>query len=521
MRNLTTLNALLADNAVACPNATAATDATAVVTWRELESRVARVAGFLSERGVARHSRVAVWLPNCIDYLTLIFAIARCGAIAIHINSRFGKAEVADLLSRSRALLLITRDEFPTMDFMGSLRQIPAEDLRHLQAIVSTTFPLCQDIGETPVVPLGMGAPIHDQSQPDDLCLTFTTSGTTSKPKLVAHCQHSIALHGWHVATRTDMDQASAFLASAPFCGTYGNVGAMSAVSAAAHIVCVDVFDPERADALIRKHRISHILGDDRTIGRLAEVALSGQGSHDSVKFFAVAQFNPDAAASIANGIRAGLRPCALYGSSELQAVVATARIEEKGYGAVRLVDEDATFILEPVFEGASTAKDGERGILAIKSKTMFIEYLDDPAATAKSKTPDGYFRTGDLATRNGDEFVFEGRLGDVLRLGGFLVNPAEIESHIQLLAGIERAQVVGIEVAGRAGCFAFVTVQAGTVVNEAQVLDHCRQSLAKYKIPVRVAQVENFPTTSGPNGVKISRVRMRQMATDLLSSGD
>lgn len=510
------LNGLLAHQLAVRPGGPAITDSGRSLDWQSFEHLVGQFAAFLDGQGVRAASRVALWMPNSIDYAAAIFAVARCGAIAVHVNTRFGVAEVADIVSRSRAELIVTSDGFGTVDFMGMLDRIAPEALSGVRAIISTTGSARDAVHGIPVVALALGSTKADGSDADDLCLTFTTSGTTSKPKLVAHRQRSAAQHGIDVARFTDMmAEGSCYLATAPFCGTYGNVGLMAATASGAHVICTDVFDPEVAGALIRTHRVTHMLGDDRLVGRLAEVALAGPGPFDSIRFCATAMFNPDAAKSVALAVEAGICPCALYGSSEVHAVFAVGDVANKGYGDIRPVSPHGEFKVAPV-DGDTASPDG-RGTLLIRSQTMFVEYLDNPGATAASRSADGWFNTGDLIEDHGDTFLFEGRLGDVLRLGGFLVNPMEIENHLQLHPGVERAQIVGVDVDGRAGAFAFVTARGGASLDEAELLAHCRRDLARYKVPVRAVQVDDFPTTAGPNGLKISRAQMRDMAGAIL----
>src|SRR5690606_15905880 len=117
--------------------------------------------------------------------------------------------------------------------------------------------------------------------------------------------------------------------------------------------------------------------------------------------------------------------------------------------------------------------------------------YLGDPEATRAALTEDGYVRMGDLAQLTEDGgFVFETRLGDVLRLGGFLVAPAEIEAWLQRHPAVDGCQVVG---AG-ARAVAFVTLRAPA--DEAALVEHCASGLARFKIPARIVALDAFPTT-------------------------
>jgi len=146
------------------------------------------------------------------------------------------------------------------------------------------------------------------------------------------------------------------------------------------------------------------------------------------------------------------------------------------------------------------------------------LGYYDNPDATAEAVTEDGFVRTGDLGMVEPDGgFAFLSRMGDVLRLGGFLVSPAEIEAEIQSHPSVESVQVVGAGSAAGNRAVAFVVPDAGTEFDEAAIQAHCAQRLAKYKVPARVIPVDAFPVTDSANGVKIQRGKLRDMAEELL----
>jgi len=147
-------------------------------------------------------------------------------------------------------------------------------------------------------------------------------------------------------------------------------------------------------------------------------------------------------------------------------------------------------------------------------------EYFGDRAATAAALTADGYVRTGDLAHLLDDgSFVFEGRMGDVLRLSGFLVAPAEIESCLQQHPSIDGAQVVGVSTPAGLRPVAFVTLRRGASFEESEVAAHCAAGLARYKQPVRIVAVDAFPTTMSANGMKVQKAKLRDQAGMILST--
>ena len=471
-----TLNALFDRTVAARPQAIAVIEGGQATDWSALSLRVAGLSRQMAGLGVARGTRVALWLPNGRDYLVAILAVARLGALAVHVNTRLGPAEVGDLLARTHVRVLVTGEAL-----RAKRRGVPLPDIRIL--------------GDDE--PFQVGGACPDLASPDADCLVYTTGGTTARPKLVVHRHHSIAAHAGRVARAAGFDRPGAvYLAAVPFCGTFGNIGAMAALAGGATIVAMPTFDAAEAAALIDRHRVTHLLGDDRMIDRLAAA-----GDYDSIRFCGAAAFGADAGPALARGVAAGLGPRAIYGSSEVQALFAIGDPAARGWGAVTPVD--------PAARVAVT--DDE---LRLDGPSLFDRYLDDAVATGAARA-DGLFRTSDRATLRDDGFVFEGRMGDVLRLGGFLVSPLEIEAFLARQPGVAEAQVVGIEGERGTAPFAFVVAEAGGTIDEAALIAACAADLARYKVPVRVVAIDAFPTSTGPNGPKISRADLRRLAAE------
>jgi fatty-acyl-CoA synthase len=513
-----TLPALLAWSARSAA-APAVTDATGTLDWRGFQDRVRGAAAGLRAAGVSAGAPVALWLPNGIDYLAAIFACAWLGALAVHINTRFRAAEVGSLLRRSRAVALVTEWGFAPVDFPAIFAALPADDRPAVGCVVGRQVPRgVTELAGLPVLSLSGAANEAgaDESTADAPCLTFTTSGTTSGPKLVLHDQQTIAGHAADVARRLGLDASdAALLGAVPLCGTFGNAAAIAAIAGGAHIVCLPQFDGDVAAALIRQHRITHVIGGDDMFGRIA--AAAGGRAFDSVRFSGYAAFHSTAAASIAAAEAVGMKPHGLYGSSEVQALFSIADGENRLLGGgVPVSDQARLAVRDP--DTGEPLPHGALGELWIDAPSRFVEYLDDRSATERAIDGDGAFRTGDLARLADTGFIYQARIGDAMRLGGFLVSPEEIEAVIQAQPGVAGAQVVA---ASRAGTdpvpVAFVCPSAGAVLREDSLRGACFKQLARFKVPARIVVVNSFPTVESPNGFKVQKVRLREMAEALL----
>jgi fatty-acyl-CoA synthase len=153
-------------------------------------------------------------------------------------------------------------------------------------------------------------------------------------------------------------------------------------------------------------------------------------------------------------------------------------------------------------------------GELQVRGSSVFSGYLNDAEATAAAFTSDGWFRTGDLGyTLPEGRCVFLSRLKDSLRLRGFLVDPVEIEEHIATHPAVELAQVVGVNLGEGEIAVAFIQPVAGVELDADQIRQHCRESIANYKVPSHFEFVTTFPRVDGANGQKVQKEVLRQRA--------
>jgi len=521
---------LLADVAEVVPDAPAFIHREQPLSFASLLDQAARVAQGLADLGVGPGDRVALWLPNVPAYPILYFACARLGAIAVAVNTRYRAVEIADIVGRSEAKVLACAPAFRGIDFLSILADIEPESLGRLAAIVT--------IGETPAkVPPAMElrrrvpfdrllsrpplAANHASAKAP--CNIFTTSGTTSAPKFVLHRQGAIASHAQQVARTfgfTEPDTLS--LAVLPLCGVFGFNQTLATLAAGKPSVLVESYGIEEIARLITRHRPTTMFGSDDMYARLMDI-MPGRWPFRSLRWAGYAAFNASLADLPERAQRRGLRLVGLYGMSEVQALYArqplNAPVARRKLGGgiptsplahVRVRDPETGELLGP----------GQPGALECAGPSLMVGYDGNPEATAQAMTTDGYVRTGDLAQLDGrGGFTFLSRMGDVLRLSGFLVNPLEIETRIQEVPGIAACQTIGLPRPDGVRAVAFVILQPGAALDEAAVIAHCRQGLANYKVPVRVFPVEEFPRTPSPNGLKIQRNRLRDMAEERLRS--
>ena len=515
---------LLADWAEYAPEAAAFLHGERTITFQELLELSLRAAQGLSDLGVGPGDRVALWLPNVPAYPILYLACVRLGAIAVAVNTRYRAVEVADIVGRSGAKVLACAPGFRGIDFLSILADIEPAALDRLSALVV--------VGEAPaIVPPSIErlrrVPFDRvQSRPrlgvnhakvNAPCNIFTTSGTTSAPKFVLHRQGAIAGHAQQVARVFGFAAPETLsLAVLPLCGVFGFNQTMATLAAGRPSVLVESYEIETIARLIAQYRPTAMFGSDDMYARLLEL-VPGERPFPSIKWAGYGNFNA-ALADIADIAETrGLRLAGLYGMSEVQALYALKPLglpvtERKPGGGVPTSPLAHVRVRDP--QTGELLGPGQPGALECAGPSLMMGYHGNEKATAEAMTADGYVRTGDLAELDGNGgFTFLSRMGDVLRLSGFLVNPLEIEAHVQKMPGIANCQTIAVPRTDGVRAVAFVILQPGAALDEAAVIAHCRQGLANYKVPLRVFAIDDFPKTPSPNGFKIQRNKLRDMA--------
>lgn len=497
------------------------------LSFAALARNVLAVAAGLARLGVRRGDRVAVWLPNVPAWVELEFALARLGAMAVAINTKYRRHEVEDILERSGARLLVLQPSLNGTDYLSLVEEFDSARLGNLDAFVSVgDEPCAQAIKGRSILAyselLTQGGHAADDSAPDSLCNAFTSSGTTSAPKLVLHRQAAIVHHARAVAHTFSYRQTpnTVVLGMLPFCGVFGFNTIMGALAAGRPVVLLPVYDAAQAVAQIERHRVTHTSGSDEMFRRIFDAA-SPPSRLQSLKEGAFANFSTDAAGLVEQAVHRGIKLFQTYGSSEVQALMSYAA---PGSGPKRwalgggLPSSPQIRVRARDPESGKLLADGERGELEIGGPNVMVGYLNNQEATSAAMTPDGFVRTGDLGyTEGADSFVYLARLGDALRLGGFLVNPHEIEDYLEQFESIKLAQVVGVDTDRGPRPVAFVILEPGETFSESAVIDTCRSNMAKFKVPVRIVALEQFPTTSSANGEKIQKAKLRDMAQRLV----
>jgi acyl-CoA synthetase (AMP-forming)/AMP-acid ligase II len=500
------------------------------MTYSELLERVNKLAAALISEGVQQGDRIAIWAPNCWEWIVALLGLQSAGAVLVPLNTRYKGLEAADILRRSHARMLFTVEGFLGNEYVSMLRATEG-DLPNLQRIV-----LLRDAGLGPEQTCTLDefiaehADTADQSavttrvaqiSGEDLSDLLFTSGTTGQPKgvMLSHAQTLRAFGDW--AQIVGLQESDRYLVINPFFHAFGyKAGIISSLISGATLVPVSVFDLDVVLDLIESERIS-VLPGPPTI-------YQGLLNHPG--------FDPKRTTSLRLAVTgAAVVPVELveqmrdtlgfatvvtaYGMTEASGIATTCRRED----AAELIASTSGRAypgveVRVVDEAGAELPASEPGEVLVRGYNVMSGYFEDPAKTAETIDSDGWFHTGDVGVMDANGYLrITDRIKDMFIVGGFNAYPAEIERLLLLHPEIAQVAVIGVpdERLGEVG-YAYVIATSGTVPDSAEIISWARDNMANFKAPKYVEVVDELPLNASG---KVLKFELRDRALRSIES--
>ncbi len=478
------------------------------LTFRELNERSSQVANYLVSLGVQKGDRVAIMMMNSVEFFESYFAIAKIGAVVVPINWRLVADELEFILKDSGTRTLIFGNEFAGL--AEDLRSRgDATDIVHWLHSMGGPDSMAQDY-EAGRESASTAAPAIT-AQDDDLLYIMYTSGTTGLPKGVVHTHATMF---WALTTfvaTADSHEGDRYLAALPMF----HVGSLTPVTFNVYLGITSVvmreFDPERAWQLFEEEKITSGLLVPAMLNFMIQVEGREKYDHTTVRWIQSGA-SPLPVSLIQQYADIGIDIHQIYGLTEscgpaclITGEDAIVRIGSTGRGFfhtdIRIVTAD----------GSDAAPD-EQGEVWVSGKHIMKEYWNRPDATAETITQDGWLRTGDVAVRDAEGYVYiRDRIKDMIISGGENVYPAEIENVILTHPDVAEVAVIGqpSEKWGESP-FAIVVSKRDDLMVE-DVLAHCDGKLARFKLPTGAVFIDVIPRNA--NGKVLKRLLRKQFA--------
>jgi fatty-acyl-CoA synthase len=464
--------------------------------YAELAERVARLAGGLRGLGVRPGDRVAYLGPNHPAYLETLFAVGAVGAVFVPINFRLSAPEVRYVLADSGAGLLIHG---------------PAQSAL-VDALDEAVAPQRISTDSAAYRALLSAAPQEDEVPItlDDPALIMYTSGSTGQPKGAVLTHGNLTWNCLNVLVETDLAGDEVTLVTAPlFHAAALGMTCLPTLLKGATVVLHESFDPAAVFAEIARRRVTFMFGVPTMYQALADHPGWADADLSSVRNLSCGG-SPVPTETIRRYLARGLVFVQGYGMTEvspgalyLDRAHVTSKVGSAGvpsfFTDVRVVTEDMT----PVAVG-------EKGEVVVSGPNVMAGYWGREADTAAA-VRDGWFHSGDVATVDGDGYVFiVDRMKDMIISGGENVYPAEVESVLYQHSAVALCAVIGApdEKWGEVGR-AVVVLREGAAVSCEELLDFARDRLARFKVPKYVEFVTELPIT-GSGKILKSQLRER-----------
>ena len=519
LRGTPRVSDLLAAYAAWTPEAEAMVLGARRIRYDEFEREVEAVARALLAAGVRKGDRVATLSTPHPDYFITFLASAMVGAIWLGLNPRYRAEELCYVVADASPSLLFTRTEAGGRCFTTDINAMcaAAPSIKRVVALDSDSLP---EGAETYAAFLANASKVHDAALRSareacggrDPCLLVYTSGSTGRPKgALLHHQGIVEFslgqyRAWPVPQQR-------FLNYLPI----NHIGCVVDVScptlaAGGCLVFMEQFSPEGALELMQRERIS-VWGSVPAVFQM-QLALPTFESYDLSAVQLILWEGAAMPEDVIRRLRAIVpRLATNYGMTEttsaitivlptddLDVLANTVGVPFDGV-EIRLVGED----------GAVVAR-GEPGEVQTRSMYNMLGYFNRPQETAQAFTPDGWFRTGDVAVQRVDgRYRLVGRIKEMYKSGGYNVYPREIENVIEACPDVVMAAVVSRpDALWQEVGVAFVVPRVPIAADDLE--RYCRERLANYKIPKQFVMCEELPLL--PIG-KVDKVALRRRAEE------
>ena len=530
--------ALAFDAAARFGEAEAIIDGDLRLNWKELAARSRAAAKAFIATGIEPGDRVAIWSPNCWEWVVALIGLQSAGAVMVPLNTRYKGAEAAWILARSRAVALVTVDGFLGNDYVSMLRKAaadapadgsapdddgPVSGLPALrQVIVLRSEPPAGALGWDAFV--ASGADVDDVALDDridaigsdDLSDMLFTSGTTGRPKgvLTAHGQLLRCVQGWVEAVGLDADDR--YLIVNPFFHSFGyKAGIVACLIAGATMVPLATFDVPEMMRIIERERISALPGAPTIYQTMLNRPDRAEHDLSSLRLAVTG------AAAIPVSLVEQMRDVLGFDT----VVTAYGLTEACGFATICQHDDPAEVIATTsgrampdvevlvVDDAGDEMPRGEPGEVVVRGYNVMQGYFEDPAQTAEAIDEQGWLHTGDIGEMDAaGNLRITDRKKDMFISGGFNAYPAEIESLLLGHPGIAQVAVVGVpdERMGEVGA-AFVVPTAGATVDPEAIVAWAREQMANFKAPRSVHVVDALPLNASG---KVLKFELRERLT-------
>lgn len=500
------LPALLLRSVAARPDAVAIVDGNRRVSYAALWGQVSAVAGFLTELGIGKGDRVALFLENSADYVAAYYAVLLSGGVVVALNTATKARDIDAWVRHSDARLLIADANHP--EYAAILERVDAAlpiVVLGLDAASDRNRYTWSQATATPP------APRHPGDLPEEgLAAIIYTSGTTGNPKGVTLTHGNLCGNTQSILQYLELGPDDSIVNVLPFFYSYGNSILHTHLAAGGRIVLEkSMLYPAQVLNRMAEERVTGFSGVPSTYSILLNRVNLGQFDLSNLRYMTQAG-GPMAPADVQRltSLLPNVRFFVMYGQTEASARLSYLPPEKlfEKLGSIGIAIPGVR--IEIRGPGDRELAPNVAGELCAQGENIMHGYWKDPEATQKV-LHDGWLHTGDIAYRDDDGYLhIVGRATDMIKSGAHRISPKEIEEVVLELDGVAETVAVGVPDPMLGQAIKLIVVsKPGTVLDSRTIQRHCRDNLASYKIPKLIEFSESLPRTASG---KVQRFKLQ-----------
>jgi acyl-CoA synthetase (AMP-forming)/AMP-acid ligase II len=483
-----------------------------------LRARALEAARAFIARGIEPGDRVAIWAQNCWEWIVAALGVQCAGGVLVPLNTRLKGAEAGAILRKSRAKLCATVTGFLDADYVGALAR---ESLPELECVVTLRGDAPGATGFAEFLAGGRAVPEAEAAaraaavSPDDLSDMLFTSGTTGRPKgvMTAHGQNLRVFATWSECV--GLRAGDRYLIVNPFFHSFGyKAGWLSCLLRGATALPHAIFDVEAVLGRIERERVTVMPGAPTVYQSI--LAWPGRARFDLSSLRLAVTGAASIPVELIRRMRDELGIETVITGYGLTETCGTVSMCAEGDDPETIATTSGRAIpgieLRCVGPDGIEVPRGSPGEVVVRGYNVMRGYFEDEAETRAAIDAGGWLHTGDVGVMDARGYLrITDRLKDMFIVGGFNCYPAEIENLMYAHPEVAQVAVIGVpdERMGEVG-MAFVVPVPGHAPTPESLTAWCREHMANYKVPRRIAIVDALPQNASG---KVTKFVLREQA--------
>ncbi|WP_041262475.1 AMP-binding protein [Flexistipes sinusarabici] len=512
------------------------------LTYKELDKETDKLAKGLVKLGVKKGDHIAVWAHNIPEWVLLLYATAKIGAVLVTVNTLYRSRELSYILKQSDAKMLFLVEGFKMQNYVETVydilpelketsdQELNFEEYPFLKRVVFigdrkhtgmfdyyNLYKIGEDISDAQLKAK------KDECSYQDVINMQYTSGTTGFPKGVMLTHHNLLNNAYAIGQCMRFSDKDRLCIPVPFFHCFGLVlSILVCQTHGAAMIPVESFNPLEVLKSVEREKCTALHGVPTMF--ISELQLLEKENFDL--------------SHLRTGIMAG-STCPIevmrkvidkmnmtditivYGQTESSPGITQTRVDDDIDVRVSTVGRELPGIEAKIVdpETGRECAPGVQGEMCARGYNVMKGYYKMPEATAKAIDNEGWLHTGDLAVKTEEgNYVITGRIKDMIIRGGENIYPREIEEFLYTHPAVEDVQIVGVpdkKYGEEIMAFVKIYEEYEDKIKEKDIMEYCKEQIADYKVPRYVEFVSEYPMTASG---KIQKYKLREKAIEKYS---